>query len=662
MKKNISFTIIFCFIFNLAQLQNLPDSLKDKLSGRNPKEQVNYLLKIANDNLKRNVTVSFELAKIAYEMASKNNDKNNEVTASLLLAKSSRQAGKPQEGLDYLTKAIQILSQANQKQYLAIAYNEQGLLYKELNRHADAASSFEKCATLYEELNDQKNLYLILGNLGGAYDRAKQSKQAIETFKKAITLAHALGDKREIALTTMQLGVAYANYGNINEALNQLNAAKDIASSIGNQALISQIQNNIDNLNQKLAAKNKTEFEKEQEKEKEQLITSLKTEYEQIKMQSIKSFEEIEKLKIEDQAKEYRLRAIQGEYEKQLLENKMKEQNLKLLEAEKKQKDAEILRQNETLAYQKRVLTIVVVSLIVLILLLLLIIRLYVTNKRTLNLVRQQKVQIEQQKNEIELINRELAHQNTIIRESIDYAKHIQLAILPSVKSIKAYLPNFFVFFKPRDVVSGDFYWFNHTDGNSIIATVDCTGHGVPGAFMSLIAYSILNKIVKEYKITDPAEILKQLNKEVLETMSQSGDDLDNSMDISVCNISNTGEIVISMAGHSCLYFTPANVCNELDGKDYAIGGVFAQLNADYKNFIVKAEKGTAFYFYSDGFIDQVGGQEKKKLGNKAFINILTKTNEQEPEKRLHYLEQAFEEWKGDKKQVDDIIVLGFTV
>lgn len=179
---------------------------------------------------------------------------------------------------------------------------------------------------------------------------------------------------------------------------------------------------------------------------------------------------------------------------------------------------------------------------------------------------------------------------------------------------------------------------------------------------MSLIAYSILNKIVKEYKITDPAEILKQLNKEVLETMSQSGDDLDNSMDISVCKVSDNGEVVISMAGHSCLYITPAKVCEELDGKDYAIGGVFAELNAEYKNFIVKPEKGTTFFFYSDGFLDQVGGQEKKKLGNKAFINLLTKTNEQEPEKRQQYLEHAFEEWKGDKKQVDDIIVLGFNV
>ncbi|MCX7863155.1 MAG: SpoIIE family protein phosphatase [Bacteroidales bacterium] len=659
----VVFITFFLFAKNFAYTQTLPDSLQGKLSAKSPKEQVAYLLKIANDNLKKNASVSFELAKTANEIAIKNADKNNEVTTSLLIAKSSRQIGKSQEGLDYITKAIQILTQANQKQYLALAYNEQGLLYKDLNKHSDAANAFQRCANIYEELNDKKNLYLVLGNLGAAYDKAKQNKQAITIFQKAKTIAEELGDKKEIALATMQLGVAYANYGNTKEALNVLNSAKEIANSIGNVALANQIQTNIDNLNQKLAVKDKTEFEKEKEREQEQYISSLKTEYEQIKLQSLKTFEEIEKLKIEDQAKEYRLRAIQGEYEKQLLENKMKEQNLKLLEAEKKQKDAEIMRQNETLAYQKRVLLIVGVSLAVVIILLLLVIRLYLSNKRTLNLVRQQKVQIERQKDEIELINKELAHQNTIIRESIDYAKHIQLAILPSINTIRKYLPDFFVFLKPRDVISGDFYWFNHINNKSIIATVDCTGHGVPGAFMSLIAYSLLNKIIKEYQITDPAQILSQLNKEVLETMSQSGDELDNSMDISICKVDHsTNEVYIAMAGHSCIYITPSKKIEELDGKDYAIGGVFAELNAEYKNFIVKADKNTAFYFYSDGFPDQVGGAEKKKLGNKAFVGILVKTNEIEPSQRAQYLEQALVEWKGDKKQVDDIIVIGFNI
>lgn len=662
--KNFFLILVLSFLFsNVAFLQNIPDSLQSKLSGRTTKEQIAYLSKVANENLRKEPSASFDLAKIAHELAVKNGDKNNEVTTSLIIAKSSRLIGKSAEGIEHINKAIQILIAANQKQYLALAYNELGLLYKEIKKHSESANAFSKCASLYEELNDKKNLYLILGNLGAAYDKSKQPKLAIESFQKAKKIAEELGDKKEIAIITTQLGVAYANYGNSKEALDQFNIAKEVAKSIGNNALVSQIQTNIDNLQQKLAVKDKTEFEKEQEQEKEKYIASLQEEYQEVKQQSLKTFEEIEKLKIEDQAKEYRLRAIQGEYEKQLLENQMKEQNLKLLEAEKMQKDAEILRQNETLAYQKRVIIIVAIAFGIVIILLIFIIRLYVANKRTLKLVQQQKIQIERQKDEIELINKELAHQNTIIRESIDYAKHIQLAILPNISNIQKYLNNFFVLLKPRDVISGDFYWFHQIQNTSIIATVDCTGHGVPGAFMSLISNSLLNKIVKEYNIIEPNIILEKLNKEVLEAMRQSGDDLDNSMDISVCAVNkDNNEIIISMAGHSCLIIKPNSEIEELDGKDYAIGGVFAELNSDYNRFVLPIQKGTSLYFYSDGYPDQVGGPEKKKLGNKAFINVLTKVNEEHPEKRKEFLEKTLKEWQGEKKQVDDIIVLGFTL
>ncbi len=663
MKRTFILLVLSIAISNSLFLQNIPDSLQPVIGSKSAKEQITYLSKLANENLKKKPAAAFELAKIANEIAVKNGDKNNEVTTSILVARSSRLIGKSAEGIEYANKAVQILTATNQKQFLALAYYELGFLYKEINKFSESANSFNKCVSIYEESNDKKNLFISLSNLGSVYDKSKQFKLAIETFRKAKKIAEELNDKKELAFIISQLGAAYANYGNTKEALNELKTAKEIAQSIGNNALVNQIQTNIDILQQKLAVKDKTEFEKEQEKEKEKYISTLQAEYESIKLQSLKTFEEIEKLRIEDQVKEYRLKAIQGEYEKQLLENQMKEQNLKLLEAEKKQKDAEILRQNEILSYQKRVLIIIALALGVVILLLVFIIRLYLVNKRTLKIVQQQKLQIERQKDEIEIINKELAHQNTIIRESIDYAKHIQLATLPNTKNIQNYLDNFFVFLKPRDVVSGDFFWFHHVNNISIIATVDCTGHGVPGAFMSLIANSLLNKIVKENNITKPKLILEKLNREVLETMKQSGDELDNSMDISVCVVNKeNNEVNISMAGHSCVIFKPNKELLEFDGKDYAIGGVFAELNTDYNSFDYQFQKGTFIYFYSDGFPDQVGGQEKKKLGNKAFIEILKKANELESNNRQEFFENTLIEWKGEKKQVDDIIVIGFTI
>lgn len=649
-----------CFISPLFS-QNIPDSLDSKLSGKSPKEQVAYLSKTANNILKSNSSASFELAKIANAIAVKNGDKNGEYQSAVVAGKAARYAGKASEGISYLNNAISIVSQTNNKQVLASIYNELGLAYRETRKYSDAASAFSKSVSIYEELSNTKDALAVTNNLGAVYVQSGQSKQAIDVLIKAKLLADKLGDKKEIASALYQLGVAYANYGNNNEAQKNFNSAKEVAQQQNYSALIASIDKSMSTLQQNLAQKTKSTYEQEQEQEKEKMVSQLQSQYQQAQIQNLKSFEEIEKLSVENQAKEYKLRAIQGEVEKQKLENQLKEQNLKVLEAEKKQQEAEITKQNEALAYQKKVLLIIGSALAVVIVLLIFIIRLYIVNKKTLKLVSEQKVQIEKQKDEIEIFNKELTHQNTIIRESIDYAKHIQFAMLPNHSLIAQTLQHFFVFFKPRDVVSGDFYWYHKSGNNAILATIDCTGHGVPGAFMSLIANSMLSKIVKEKQIFDPALILENLNREVLEAMSQSGDDLDNGMDISVCRVDeNSKQMEIAMAGHSCVIIKN-NELSELDGKDFAIGGVFASQDSKYEKHIVPLSEGSSFYFFSDGFADQIGGNEKKKLGQKALNEIILKANAIDSASRKEYFEKALSEWKGDLKQVDDIIIIGFS-
>jgi serine phosphatase RsbU (regulator of sigma subunit)/tetratricopeptide (TPR) repeat protein len=657
------FALNFVCAFNLFS-QDIPDSLKSKIEGKSSKEQVSYLNKIANDNLKKSPAAAFSLAKIANAIAVKSGDKSSELNSCLMAGKAARLSGKSSEGIDYFNKAIVILTAANHKQGLATAYNELGLACKDAGKYNDAIAAFNKSASYYEELNDSKNAYMVYTNLGAVYVQSKQFKQALDVFTKVKSLAEKIGDKTEIASSINQLGVAYANYGNATEALNCFNKAKDIATSLHLTDLVTRIQTNIDNIQSNLTNKesSKTTYEQEQAQKQQEFVSSLQNENSVAKQQNLKSFEEIDKLSVENQAKEYRLRAIQGDYDKQVLENQAKEQNMKLLEAVNKQTKAEIDRKNESLAYQKKVLYIVGIALAIVLVLLLFIIRLYVRNKRTLKIVREQKAQIENQRDEIEVINKELYNQNTIIRESIDYAKHIQFALLPSVPLVQQSIPNFFVFFKPRDVVSGDFYWYYNDASVTIMATVDCTGHGVPGAFMSMIANSLLNNVVKENKVFDPAKVLEYLNNNVLETMAQSGDDFDNGMDITICAIhKNSNQFIVSMAGHACT-IVQNNEIKEIDGKDFAIGGVFAKPNTQFENHSVPFVPGMTVYFYSDGYADQIGGKEGKKFGQKAFSELLKNASEQEVAKRSAFLETAFNDWKADKKQIDDILVMGFTI
>ncbi len=666
MKYTTFFTLNVIAFFCIVNLysQDIPDSLNAKLVGKSPKEQVTYLNKIANNNLKKSPATAFELAKISYSIADKNNDKNSALNSSLLAGKAARLAGSLNESIDYLNKAIVILTNANHKPGLATAYNELGLSYTKNNRSNDAISAFNKSASYFEETNDLKNACMVYNNLGALYGKTNQLKQAIDAFKKENDLSVKIGDKKEMASSMNMLGAAYAKYGNTTEAMNCFNKAKEMATSINNQDLLASIQTNIDNLKNNVTNKemSKTTYEQEQQQQQQEMVSSLQNENLTVKQEYMKSFEEIDKLSVENRAKEFRLRALQSEVDKQKLENQVKEQNLKLLEAENKQKKAELDRKNESIAYQKKVLMIIGIALGLVVVLLIFIVQLYVRNKRTLKIVREQKTQIENQRDEIEIINKELSTQNTIIRESIDYAKHIQFALLPSVSLIQQSIPNFFIFFKPRDVVSGDFYWYYSDAATTILATVDCTGHGVPGAFMSMIANSLLNNIVKENKVFDPAKILEYLNKNVLETLAQSGDDFDNGMDITVCaKPKNSNQLIVSMAGHECT-IVQNNEIKELDGKDFSIGGVFARPDMQYQNHFIQLVSGMTLYFYSDGFADQIGGKEDKKFGQTAFSELLKKTTAQEVSQRAAYLENAFNEWKADKKQIDDILVMGFTI
>lgn len=639
-------TLLFTSLFS----QEIPDSLKEKLSGKSSSEQITYLNKLANEKLKSAPATAYSLSKASYQIAVSSGNKNAELNTLLLCGKSARLSGKASEGIDYLNKAISMLTSANHTQGLASAYNELGLAYKETGKNNDAISAFENSFKNYETLKDKKNQLLIKNNIGFIYNKSGQYQKAIETFTKIVELAESLNDKKEIATAQNQLGVAYASYGNTKEALVHFNKAKEIATAQNLSSLLASINKNIENLQNNIAGKenSKTTYEEEASKQQEEYVSSLQNEYMSVKQENLKSIEEIEKLSFENQAKELKLHVLQGEYEKQLLENELKEQNLKLLESENNLNKVELTRKQETLVYQRRILITVIIALLALLILVVFIYRLYVAKKKTLKIVREQKNEIQKQRD--------------IIQESIDYARHIQQAIIPKPALIQEQIPGFFTFLRPRDVVSGDFYWFHNENNKTIISAIDCTGHGVAGGLMSMIANSLLNKIIKENKVFDPEKVLEILNNNIVETLAQSGDYFDSGMDISVCMIDkNTEQIHIALAGHRCLVIRN-NELQEFDGSDDAIGGMIPKMNLTYQRHSIPMEKGLSLFMYSDGFPDQDGMSTGKKLGTKAFTEMIIKLSNEDPTIIPEKLEKNLTEWMAGKKQVDDILVTGFRI
>ena len=261
----------------------------------------------------------------------------------------------------------------------------------------------------------------------------------------------------------------------------------------------------------------------------------------------------------------------------------------------------------------------------------------------------------------VEERTQELAQKNKDITSSIQYAKRIQLAILPPLEQIYKHFPESFVVYKPKDIVSGDFYWFGVKNGKKIIATVDCTGHGVPGAFMSMIGHNLLNQIISENGITEPDLILNALHQGVQAALKQGTNVVDTSdgMDVALCSIdTQTNEVKYSGA-YRPLYIVNGAEFKKIDADKNPIGG--SQLDPDRKFtcHTIQLKKGDTLYMSSDGYADQFGGEKGKKFMVKRFNELLLSMQDKNMQAQANELEQTFNQWKGSYQQVDDILVIG---
>jgi serine phosphatase RsbU (regulator of sigma subunit) len=290
--------------------------------------------------------------------------------------------------------------------------------------------------------------------------------------------------------------------------------------------------------------------------------------------------------------------------------------------------------------------------------------------ERTLEIEQQRDIVISQ-KNHIEKINTE-------ITDSIKYAKYIQSSILPKPEQLELYLGEYFVLFKPKDIVSGDFYWTSKVENKIIIAAVDCTGHGVPGAFMSMLGTTLLNEIINKEYITHPGVILRRLRKEVINSLKQKGErgEQKDGMDIALCTLDiENMKLQFAGANNPMYLIRKSNlkeagvVRSELVGDNilYEIKGDLMPIGIydRMENFTlheIDIFKGDLIYLFTDGFPDQFGGRDKKKFGYRQFREQLLKISSSKMADQKNVLEGILNDWIGDSSQIDDILLIGFRI
>ncbi len=543
--------------------------------------------------------------------------------------------------LDYsVDKSIKLandglkLNKKNSSSYRTEAsfYNTLGAAYFLKKKYRKSIKYYNKEYKIIEKTKSSKRKIEALYNLATVYNRWGKNRNAKKYYLKSLDYAKKIKSKYLEMVIYKALYGFYNDRNKYKEALKYYKAymsIKDINISKSTRRRISVLR-----------SKYKTEKIKKEETEKEleikdSLLTETEEENELLIIDTIQKSEKIVELNYEI------------EYEKQKLE--IEKNKVLLKEAEIKQKQTIIFLIASVLSM------IIIFSLWIL--------RLYKQKIQANKILEQQKEEILSQSEELEYTNTILEEKNSQIIDSINYAKRIQDAILIPEEEIKLFLPELFIYYEPKDIVSGDFYWFSKIDEKYIIAAIDCTGHGVPGAFMSMIGNTLLNEIVNVKNITKPDIILSQLHIGVRNALQQNRKDSESEdgMDMSLCTIDKRNKRFQFAGAKNHIYVIQNDKLKVLKANYHSIGGrpLREDIEVSFSSYDFMFDENTTIYMLSDGYMDQFGGIDNTKFNTKRFKEMLLNNIELPMAKQKDVIKKTIHDWKGNTKQVDDILVMG---
>jgi tetratricopeptide (TPR) repeat protein len=572
--------------------------------------------------------------------------------------------------IDYYKKALDIYKNRNNKRGLAICYNNIGDLYTQIKGKSDLANQYYKEALqVFEELKDLRGIAYSYGNLGIAYSQVDNYNAALDHFLKALDYFKEMKDKPGESQICYYIAVNYLNL-----ATSQNN------KSISDKYLQLSIEYGLNSLN---IAKQMDALELK--KDATFVLMEVYKAYNN-KTKALQYAEQHIKIKDSLFSKE-KTQAIQEMETKYQTEKK--EQQIKILNKEKALHQSEIRRQ--------RILIFSIVGgLILMTTLVFLIYKRYKEKTRANRLLQEKNIQINQQKeeittqrDEIEAQRDEISVQRDNIKEqklvlerihkeltqSITYAKRIQSAALPTENILDAVIPKRVIFYQPQGIVGGDFYWATKKDSFRIVVAADCTGHGVPGGFMSMLGMTYLNEIINKENIVQPHEILNNLRQYVIEALHQKGQagTLKDGMDMSICSL-DTQNNQLLIAGANNPVFVVKEKSDD-DVPERAIVGdkeYLVEIKTDkmpvsisdrmepFSQQKLPVNNINMIYMASDGFADQFGGANARKYLRKNLKNLLLNIHSKPFKEQAQILEKEFFSWKGEEQQIDDVLVMGF--
>ncbi len=572
-------------------------------------------------------------------------------------------AGRPREAIDNFVSSADLFLQ--KKNYIEVKkiYSNIGVIYTDLEELEFALNFFEKSLEVRIKTGNKTDISAGLVDVAYILQVLRYNDDAIKKLEDALAIATKEKNPQLISDCYQLLSLNYEQIGNIKKANEYAGKYESYQVFLQEESLKEGFTKEVTVIEQKAA---KTKLEKELADELFKVRRQLFEQTQDSLSFTIQSKQD----SLFDAAQIAKARQLQ------IANLNMKQQNQQLA----------IEKQDAKAKNQRLIIIMVVVGLVLMIFLAIIMLRANRARKKANKKLEKQNKEIAEKSEQLGSALKKIAHQNQNITQSINYAKGIQQALLPKPEQLQTLISDSFILFKPRDIVSGDFYWFKEIDAKSdifkifgknrrdkedeeknkqqskklAISAVDCTGHGVPGAFMSMIGYNLLDEITNK-GITRPDLILEEMHRGVRTTLKQKETNNQDGMDMAMCVIDPEKKILEYAGAKNPLIYVQNGKITQIKGSKDGIGG-----KSDNHSFIthsINIAAPTWVYIFSDGYIDQFGGELGRKFMIKRFREMLFEIHKKPMKEQKEYLDQQIKSWVGTKySQIDDILVMGFKI
>lgn len=613
-----------------------------------------------------------------YEEASRiNRSINNKIEIARTLTNIGsiyRIFGKYEEAISMQLEALGLYEQTEYAEGFAWTALNIARLFKRMGNFNKALEYAAVAHDYYKQIEKENTIKtgvtLCLKEKADISTQMGNYEKAIEYNQKVLEMNQTSNNEFGVANSYVALGKIYFEKGELQKASEYLNTAYKIKKDLNDPTDLSIIHRYLGNIYAQRKIYDKSvnhlkqslTYAKEQNTREEikETYLSFSIVYEELNdtRNALYYFQQYSYLK--DSLNNQKINELELQFEFDKRQRQM--------EFEQKEKEA---KQQARLQKQRMFIWLAIGGIAFLTLMISIIYSGYRRKKRMNLILQQQKNEIEKQKNEIEkqrdLATRQrdqISRQNDIITDSIEYARRIQNAILPQEDLLNQLVPDHFIFYEPKNIVSGDFYWLSQIDGKTVITVADCTGHGVPGAFMSMLGISLLNEIVNKNKVVAASEILNNLREGVITALHQQvgTKGSKDGMDLALCVINDDRTKLEFSGAYNPLYIIRKGELLEYKGNKMPVGIHAVKVDDSFKSQNIQLQKGDILYMFSDGYLDQFGGKDGMKFRQAAFKELLLKIAEKEMHEQQIIIKDTYHQWKGIRNQLDDVIVMGIKI